>query len=88
VRDAVIARASRRFFLGSAYKNKGVQPLMDAVTRYLPSPLIVAYTAPTLRSWREVALGSDASNRSSAWRSRSWTTSSASSPFCVFTKHG
>ena len=30
-------------FLGSAYKNIGVQPLMNAVVRYLPSPLDVRY---------------------------------------------
>ncbi|MCL6504397.1 MAG: GTP-binding protein, partial [Pirellulales bacterium] len=39
VREAVQQQELTPVFLGSAYKNKGVQPLLDAVTRYLPSPL-------------------------------------------------
>ena len=35
-------------FLGSAYKNKGVQKLLDAVTRYLPSPLDIENTGVDL----------------------------------------
>jgi len=32
-------------YLGSAYKNKGVQPLLDAIIRYLPSPTDVVNEA-------------------------------------------
>ena len=39
VREAVLGQQLTPVYLGSAYKNKGVQPLLDAVTRYLPSPL-------------------------------------------------
>ncbi len=35
-------------FLGSAYKNKGVQKLLDGVTRYLPSPLDIENTGVDL----------------------------------------
>jgi elongation factor G len=39
VHSAVVSEQLTPVFLGSAYKNKGVQPLLDAVVRYLPSPL-------------------------------------------------
>jgi elongation factor G len=39
VRDAVQTQDLTPVYMGSAYKNKGVQLLLDAITRYLPSPL-------------------------------------------------
>ncbi|WP_411903870.1 elongation factor G [Methylorubrum thiocyanatum] len=39
VRRAVQLRAFHPILCGSAFKNKGVQPLLDAVVDYLPSPV-------------------------------------------------
>jgi elongation factor G len=41
IRKAVITGAFYPVLAGSAFKNKGVQPLLDAVVDYLPSPLDV-----------------------------------------------
>jgi elongation factor G len=38
LREATIARQVVPIFMGSAFDNKGVQPLLDAVARYLPCP--------------------------------------------------
>ena len=39
LRKATISLGVVPVLCGSAFKNKGVQPLLDAVTRYLPSPV-------------------------------------------------
>jgi elongation factor G len=41
IRKAVLGLGITPVFCGSAFKNKGVQPLLDAVVDYLPSPLDV-----------------------------------------------
>jgi elongation factor G len=39
LRSAVIGQDCTPVYMGTAYRNKGVQLLLDAITRYLPSPL-------------------------------------------------
>jgi elongation factor G len=41
IRRATLAGLVTPVLTGSAFKNKGVQPMLDAVVRYLPSPLDV-----------------------------------------------
>ncbi|MBT8373636.1 MAG: GTP-binding protein, partial [Deltaproteobacteria bacterium] len=38
IRNGTLARELTPVFMGSAYKNKGIQPLLDAVTNLLPCP--------------------------------------------------
>ncbi|MDR3090791.1 MAG: elongation factor G [Clostridiales bacterium] len=48
IRKACIACEATPVFCGSAYKNKGVQKLLDAVVDYLPSPLDIPPIKGTL----------------------------------------
>ena len=60
VRTGTIAREMTPVFLGSAYKNKGVQPLLNAVIDYLPCPLDIKNEAIDLDNNEEtVILDSD-----------------------------
>ena len=47
IRAGVIANELNPVFVGSAYKNKGIQELLDAVVDYLPSPLDIPDTKGT-----------------------------------------
>ena len=60
VRKGVLSRGLTPVFLGSAYKNIGVQPLLDAITRYLPSPRDVENIALDLdQEEKEIILSSN-----------------------------
>jgi elongation factor G len=55
VREATIANKVVPVFCGTAFKNKGVQPLLDAVVAYLPSPLdIPAITGVDVKTGEEI----------------------------------
>ncbi len=60
IRQGVIERRLTPVFMGSAYKNKGIQPLLDAVTQLLPCPLDVKNEALDMNAAEQpVVLGND-----------------------------
>ena len=62
VRKGTLSREFVPVFLGSAYKNKGVQPLLDAVNNYLPAPRDIENIALDLdNNEEEIILKSDPS---------------------------
>ncbi|GAB3952987.1 hypothetical protein GCM10027614_57600 [Micromonospora vulcania] len=82
IRRATIAGKANPVLCGSAFKNKGVQPMLDAVVDFLPSPLDVPAIEVRPPTARPRWFGSRPSRSPSpAWPSRSRRTStSASSP--------
>src|ERR671921_1287 len=67
IRKATIAAQVNPVLTGTAFKNKGVQPLLDAVTDYLPSPLDVeAIVGTALDGETEVLRHADESEPFSA----------------------
>ncbi|HIS13931.1 MAG TPA: elongation factor G [Candidatus Ornithospirochaeta stercorigallinarum] len=60
VRKGTISLQLCPVFMGSAYKNKGIQPLLDGVVNYLPNPTEVKNVALDLdNNEKEVVLESD-----------------------------
>ncbi|MDD4098412.1 MAG: elongation factor G [Lentisphaeria bacterium] len=59
IRRLTLARQVVPVFVGSAKKSIGIQPLMDGVIDYLPSPLEVTYKAFDVKTEQEVTITSD-----------------------------
>ncbi len=97
IRKATLSSKLTPVLCGSAFKNKGVQPLLDAIIDYLPSPLDVpadrgprarTRPTPTATSSRPPATPMTPSPSAHS-RSRSWPTrTSASWPTSASTRAG
>jgi elongation factor G len=72
VRKGTIAVQFFPMFCGSAFKNKGVQPLLDAVVDYLPSPIDVpAIEGIDVKTEAETTRKLPTMRRCRCWPSRS-----------------
>jgi len=67
VRKGTISRELTPVFMGTAYRNKGIQLLLDGIVRYLPNPADVENCALDLdNDGREVSLTTDPSAKTVA----------------------
>ncbi len=79
IRKGALAPAFVPVVCGSAFKNKGVQPLLDAVVDYLPSPLDIPAIAGR-RSWTATS-PTDRARRTTTRRSRALAFKIMNDPF-------
>ena len=78
IRKAVLTGAFYPILCGSAFKNKGVQTLLDAVVDYLPSPLDIPPTPGIdFKTEEPIVRRPRTTSPCRSWRSRSWTTPSS-----------
>ena len=81
IRKATLADLVNPVLTGTAFKNKGVQPLLDAVVDYLPSPLDVGGVKGTLQDGETDGhpQAPTSPSRCRRWRSRSPPTRTSAS---------
>ena len=82
IRRATLADKINPVLCGTAFKNKGVQPLLDAVVKYLPSPLDIDAIVGHKVNDEETKIERHArptTSRSPAWPTRSPATRTSAS---------
>ena len=71
LRARTIANEITPMLCGSAFKNKGVQAMLDAVIEYLPSPVDIPPVTGENEKSRSKSVTPTTASRSPRWRSRS-----------------
>jgi elongation factor G len=85
LRDLTLGGEAVVVLCGAAYRDRGIEPLLDAAVAYLPSPLDVPAVRGTLDG-REEERPADRRGRSPRWRSRWPRPPPAGSPTCGSTR--
>ncbi len=71
LRDRTIKSEIVPMLCGSAFKNKGVQAMLDAVIEYMPAPTDIPPVKGELENGQQASARRTTASRSPAWRSRS-----------------